>query len=863
MRAPTTAAELVALAVMLAVAATAAAEGPATPLAVGALAELSTTESSFLVGIVVDGAEVGATEIVRDGDRLLLPLDDVLPLIGARIETIDGADVITTPIGRITLAAGDTTTVRGRRMVALEFFEQRLASTVVFDRQEFALLIDIPWSLEEEGAAVPAADLGKPDFTPPRATMATLQADLQARRTESSDVFFASTVAEGRLGSGWWRLRYEDDFERLHRLQEYSWLETREHRMLLLGYQRIRLHPLFDTLDITGAQMAYTNVDLDYFNRSREARELLSRRLQSLTTIRGVGPPGGLAELRADGVPIDRRTIALNGTYEFTEVLLPSRQASRIEVYVYDRSNLLIPVTIVDETRRAFDLLMADGALVHQGGVGSQGNLTSSDTRDDIDGEIGGFYQVRYGLSDRITVEGTVQRVADRYQIEAGIVARLGANLVAALSGAASDGALGYDFELSGQWRHWWLSGRSTVTEEGFHSTSPLGEYNHYLELGLDARRNLDLSLIARSVDGRAAQADYVLPAIRWRPASGLSLRIYPDLEGRYLGNLWWQINRRTRFAVDVLEDLSGTAELTRDIGARSAVQLGIDARRGFPDLYRALYRTDLDLGARTTVAAGALWSDARFGYDARATVGIDPGLLLNIELSDDPSLGRTSGASGRRYFIGLSVDLGFAGGRVIPAHRGAVSDDRGAIAGVVRPVKEARDSFPPLADVMILIDGQRGARTDRTGSFFAGRLAEGLHVVELDLENLPIELVPERTRWVVEVARGAVTRADFVVHPEYGVAGRLTDAGGRFLAGRRIEVVDADGNAVAAAVTDRFGLYRVDGLRAGSYTVRFVPDDPSERTETQASRRLEITDDFVFGHDIVLPIELHEAAGD
>ncbi len=845
------------VAALLAVTVLAALPASAASIAATLLADIAPAETGILVGVIVNGVEVGSVEVVRRDGELLLPLVEVVELIGAELEEADGAVAVSTPIGRVTLALDEVVRVDGVLMAPFELFEARLATGVAFDRQEFALLFDVPWSRpgEAPGAAA-AAELGPADFTPPAATLATLQADLRAARESGRDVYQTSTVAEGRLASGWWRVRYEDDLDTSHRFEEYSWLRTSGRRQLLLGHQRLRLHPIFDSLELTGAQLAYTNVDLDSFSRSREARELLSRRMQSVTTVRGFGPPGGLAEIRIDGVPLDRRTIALNGTYEFTQVLLPSRQATRIEVYVYDRSNLLIPVAIVDETRRAFDLLMEDGAVVHQGGLGSQGNLADDQREVAGDGELAGFYQLRYGVSDRLTVEAAAQRVAGRDQLQAGVVARLGAGLVASLGAVASDEALGYDLELSGQWDRWWLQGRSYETEEGFRVASPDREFDHYLELGLDAGRRLDLSLIARRRDGPTGEADYLLPAVSWRPVDSMSVRIRPDLDGRYMGNLWWRIDRRSRLGVDVLEDLSTSAELSRDVGARSTVRLGADLRSGLPDRYSATYETDLDLAARTTLSAGALVADGELGYEARATIGIDPGFLVNVEIRDDPSLRGFGEDSGRRYFVGMSIDLGFAGGRIIPAHRGAVRDDRGAIAGVVRAAEDSAGRRR-LDNVLVLVDGARGGRTDASGTFFAGRLAAGLHVVELDSENLPIELVPDRSRWLVEVAPGAVTRVDFTVHAEYGIAGRVTDAAGRALPGWTVAVLDSAGRVVGRATTDRFGLYRVDGMPTGVYQVGVLDDPTAETPETLATREIEIVDDFLFGQDLMLPFEV------
>ncbi|MFV2072550.1 MAG: carboxypeptidase regulatory-like domain-containing protein [Thermoanaerobaculales bacterium] len=837
-------------------------DSQASSLVASALTEFVPAETTILVGVIVNGREVGSIEIIRRADEFLLPLEEVAPLIGASVEESDGRIVVTTPIGRVSVDGDELVEVDSVLMVPLQFFEQRLATEVGFDQQEFALSFQVPWGPGAVRPVAPTVDLGEPDFFPPTATVATLQTDLSATRQFGSSVYTTSTIAEGRLASGWWRVRYDDDLASRHRFEEYSWLQSRGRRQLLLGYQRIRLHPLFDSMDLTGAQVAITNVDLDFFSRSRQARELLSRRMQSLTKVRGMGPPGGQAELRIDGIPFDRRVIALNGTYEFVDVLLPSRQATRIEVYIFDRSNLSIPIAIHEETRSAFDLLMDGGAWVQQGGLGRQGNLVEDNGLSDTDSGLGGFYQVRYGLSDRLTVEATAQRVADRYQIEGGLVARLGDGLVAAFSGASSDGALGYDFELSGQWSQFWIQARSTLTQEGFHVFTDDKEYNHYLEFGVDPHRTLGLSIVARRRQSLSGDADYVLPTLSWRPSRALSIRVYPDIEGRYLGNIWYRIDDRTRFALSVLEDISATAELSRQLNGRTALLLGADVRAGLPDRFSAILKSEVDFATRTTIGGGPLFSDGDLGYEAWTTIGIDPGLVINLELQDDPSLRGLGERAGRRYFIGLSVDLGFAGGRMIPAHRGAVRDDRGAIAGTIRAGPGVRALPLRLDGILVLVDGGRGGRTDSNGRFFVGRLGEGLYSVELDVENLPIDLVPDRSRWTVKVAAGAVTRIDFAVHPEYGIAGRLTDAAGRVLAGLRLDVVDEEGERIASAVTDRFGLYRVDGLTIGRYTVRVAEGSLPDQAEGSPSLEVEIVDDFLFGQDLILPFEVPGAPG-
>ena len=116
----------------------------------------------------------------------------------------------------------------------------------------------------------------------------------------------------------------------------------------------------------------------------------------------GRGPIAGVAELRVEGLRVARQTISLDGYYEFVDVTLPSRQSSRIEVYVYDRFDMTAPVEVHDHTRGATDQMLSAGASVVMGGIGDSGNYLDqllSDTS--ASGGMSAFAQSRYGLSDR------------------------------------------------------------------------------------------------------------------------------------------------------------------------------------------------------------------------------------------------------------------------------------------------------------------------------------------------------------------------------------------------------------------------------------------------------------------------------
>jgi hypothetical protein len=819
-----------------------------------ALDSLSVTSERLLVGAVVNGREVGGLEILRRGDDMLIPLQAFADLTGIVVTDHDDTVRLETPIGAVDVAGREIEPVDGQIFIRLSRLTDLLQMDATFDTQEFALVFDLPWRREASEPTLPSPKL-TPDIRAPKATLSALQTDASATWLDGDPFYASSTALEGRIASGWWRIRYEDDFLGRHDLEEYAWLRTSGQNLFLAGYQRVRLHPLLDTLELTGVQVATTNQSLDFFSRSREARELLSRRLQSLSTFRGTGPAGGVAELRVDGVPVDRRTISIDGSYEFVDVLLPSRQVTRIEVYIYDRRNLSVPVAIQEESRSSSDLLLQRGAWVHQGGLGQEGNVIRDAGDDSAPDSVGAFVQSRYGVSDSFTIEGAAQRVDGEIQGLGGIVARLGDRMVTALGVGVSDGAFALNFEADGGWGAWRTRLRSQWSEAGFRTDTDEQRHDHYAELGYRQSSRLDLAVIGRSRRDGSGATDFVLPAVTWRPRRVLSLRLIPDLEGRYQGDLSWQASRRDRLSISASEDLAHSVDLTHQLGARTAGSLTYDSRKGFSDRWGATVTTALERRFRTTLGASLLYSEGEVGYQGRATLSIDPGLLLNVILESDPSTSASGGERNDRIYVGLTADLAFAGRRILPGQRAAVRDDRGAIAGRLRIEGTGRITASDLEGVSLLVDGRMAGTTDATGSFFVGRLPSGLHRVQLDIENLPIELAPERVTYIVEVANGAVTRVDFRIRAEYGVAGRVTDSDGNRITGAPVRLVAADGSAVASDSTDRFGLFRVDRVPPGAYTLTVtIPD-----SDTTATRPVTVVDDYLFGQDLVVPAQPSE----
>ncbi len=801
-------------------------------------------DERLLVGAIIRGKEAGAIEVIRRNGRYQVPLEPFAELTRTGLVWTEDLLRLETPFGNVELEAGDLLEIGGTKYLSQTLIESRLATPILFDAEQFALVFDLPWRpelVDLENLEPPPAP--EADVFPPRASLSTIRIQASSTTTETESRLASTTTVGGRLASGFWRVRYEDDFEGRNELREYSWLRTAGRQRYLVGQQRPHVHPLLESLEFTGLQVASTNQPLELFSPTPEFGELLSRRLQPLTSVRGDGPPAGLAELRIDGEVISQQVIGLDGRYEFLEIPLESRRLSRLEILLFDRHNLSVPVAIHEKNQSANDLLLAPGARILIGGAGREGNLLADD--DAISARGVGFLQWRQGVTPRLTVEAAVQEGRESRRAVAGLISRLGPGTVLSFATARSEDGLGYDLALERLRGRWRLLTQSRWLEEGFLGPEAGELYHHDVEVGYRTGR-LDLALIGRSSRDADRQEEHLLPALAWRPTNRLFLRARPDRFGDYRYDAAYRFGSRARLGASYQDRLS--VDLTTRL--RDRYYLTLDGQWGDeePDRYSAIVRWFDAGGWRPNWSAGLLYSEGgdQVGYLAGVTAEVRDGLRARVEISNPDGT-----SDGHRVVVGLTANLAVARGRLLSGRRRAVRDDRGAIAGRVRP--DVPGGFPtyPLGELRIFLDGKLATTTEPDGTFFVGNLKEGVHRIELDPENLPLELVPRRLALFAEVASAAVTRVDFEVIPEFGIAGRLTTKG-QPLPEVFLQVVDSAGNVVGRGRSDRFGYYRIDRLPPGRYTLRVALGELDVVDELECiGRSFEILDDFLFGVDL------------
>ncbi len=816
----------------------------------------------FLVGVMINGREVGTLDIIQENNTLLIPLESFATLARITLETTDGSVQAKTPLGVIKLQPNSLKQINGITYITQSALKEDLRINLELNTADLTLLADLPWQGDSSQYQAPVVQL-IPDFLAPGTVFSTFKQELDLVNSGGDTSIRSSTLLGGRLAGGLWRVRLDNNFEDRPDISEYFFYKRSGQFRYQIGQQILGLHPLLSGVNLTGLQFGYSNLPNEYFeNVNYGASELLPRRSRPLQTLRGQVPPASFIQLRVGGVVIAQQQVGFNGIYEFIDINLPVGQNNEIEILIFDRNNLRIPSEIRSVRINPSDLLLPAGGNVQLAGLGFSGNLAQNliDTNSALDsGKFVGFYQLRQGLSNNLTLEGSVQAVPDAVQTQAGLVWRLANPVVLSASVGTSGDKVGYSTDLNVQLNRLDINANSQSLPQGYRPSKNKQEiYNHSLEVKYRFSNKYNLGFIARSRQDEGSSASYILPTFSARPFSTLSLNGRPDIDGRYLFSAFYQPSDSTRLSFNAygdayISDLS--YKFGRDYQVSFGTEFGGDASPRYSVGF-GRYPSSLD---KLSWNLGLAYSDGEVGPVVGASMRVLPGLFARVEYQGIPSRAKgIFGGGDDRLSVSLVSDLSFANGRVTPASYSGIGKEQGGIAGRL-VVEGDRKNYDLSGTVVRILDNRSrsvgSAKTDSKGNFFVGNLREGLYVVQLEPEELPVELSLMKSSAVAQVASSAVTGVDFPVRPEFGVAGRITDIAGQPVEKVSVELINGAGARVLSAMTDSFGLYRLDGVPVGFYTLRVSTQDSLNPNDTLPKREIQIRNQFVYDQNLQLPI--------
>ena len=513
----------------------------------------------FLVGVVINGREVGTIDIIEENNTLLIPLEILGEVGGFSVKKTNSGIETKTPLGIIKFSPNVLKQINGLTYVSKEILQEKLDISLELNTADLTLLADLPW---RGGSRQPLTNAQlQPEFFAPSTGLSNLRQELDILNTPRDTTLQSNTLLGGRLAGGTWRLRMNNNFRNQPNLTEYFFYKRSGQFRYQLGRQRVGLHPLVNGLDLTGLQFGYSNLPADYFNSTYSANELLPRRSQSVQTFSGRVPPTSVVQLRVGGIRVAEQQVGFDGIYEFLDVRLPVGQNNQIEVLVFDRNNLRAPIDIRTVRINASDLLLPAGGNVQLGGLGFSGNLVQdslfSDFNSTDEGKLVGFYQLRQGLSKDLTFEGSLQAIPDSFQGQAGLVWRLANPVILSASVGNSFDKVGYSANLDVDLDKLEINANSQSLPQKYRTGEESnGErYNHSLEARYRFNNKLNLGFVARSRKDDSNSNDYILPTFYARPFSNLSLSGRPDIFGDYLFNAFFTPNRSTRLSFNTYGD--------------------------------------------------------------------------------------------------------------------------------------------------------------------------------------------------------------------------------------------------------------------------------------------------------------------
>ncbi|MCZ6659536.1 MAG: carboxypeptidase-like regulatory domain-containing protein [Gammaproteobacteria bacterium] len=792
---------------------------------------------SELVGLVIDERDTGALLIYRDDGEILLPMPELFQRLDIEVDVVDGQPRLATPGGSVDVEWQYFVRIHGAPYFIASLLDERLAIVWAYSKTNVAIQMTLPWWGSRTSAR--GKDDVAPDFKPSSFLLTQARFDHIRSYDDRFETSANELLLRGRLADGTWQAEIFQGERRDTMAEDYYWIRDAKHQQLLVGNQRVSMHPLLPNFETTGLQRLYNSKDIafDPYNDQTRSQYIRHSGLP-VQDLKGTARPGAIAELRVDGRRAQRVRVRLDGTYKFERVNLPTLRFVAIEVYILDQRTRR-QIAVHDFSRTPIDLMLEKGQTVLFTGAGFRGNPLTPDWES---GDDTFFGLARYGITDRLTVEAGAQSIGSANHAMVGLTGFLNRRWTGSVSYADHKGSSAYASELFGRGARWQFNARSQTFDDGFRTDASPRTSWHDVLFDYRATAALRVGAYGRVVDSMNNDDSFVLPGLYWQVNSHSFARVWPNSTGEYRANLRTYLRDQDWFEYTYEDDLhrgeyhhSRTENLELFARLEDRRESETLAEMGF-----VYYPREFD--DRSFLQGSVLTSGSGFGYRLRWETPVLPGFYSQLELRNEP---RSTEFFDRGLQIHwrLTLDFSFAGGRPVPARNSLNHSRTGAIGGRLSLADGSKLSDANIEKVEVLVDGI-GRVAQVTGDyFFLQRLKPGTYQISLGTEHLPMSLTPMPATYRVEVAPTATTKVDFVLRAEYGIGGQITHDVDEPAAGVSVEVFNAEGVQVARTRADRYGYYRVSGLVPGRYTIR----------AGDHYRLVDVTDAFVMDADLVM----------
>ena len=494
----------------------------------------------ILVGLVVDGQPTGELQLLHNETQQLIPLDALSSYINSTIELLPtDAVIVFTPGGDVEVPAtelfyfNDVIYIKDSALNTLLFYNAR------FDQSEFALTILLPWNKKKTDKQH-AKKTVVADYRPQISSLQSLRVDHSQSWINSDHHYQNSFRFTGNLQPGGWVVDIEQDENDIV-ATDYYWIGSHRSQQWLVGKQFLTIHPLLGAIELTGVQLVTGSNDRSDLNLSNSRNNFATRLGRANRDIHGVTKPGYIAALRINQRVIATTRVRLDGTYEFLDIDLPSRNYNDIQVEIYNRISGTL-IEIKDYSQTIGDLLLNDGEHTTSIGLGELGNSLRSDD----DNGFAGYLQTRYGLTPRITVEAGYLTKDQQGSVFLGTSTSIGKNLIGSFAIANDSQSDSAKLDLDGHGKQWQLN--SLLTYRDNHDNDSNESLIGSLYYRYSVNRNLLIGLRGEYLDkGIQTDENYLLPGFTWQLRPDLNLSAWPISSDSYRTNIHYRLDKSTQ----------------------------------------------------------------------------------------------------------------------------------------------------------------------------------------------------------------------------------------------------------------------------------------------------------------------------
>nr|WP_267871536.1 carboxypeptidase-like regulatory domain-containing protein [Nostoc sp. CHAB 5715] len=795
----------------------------------------------FPVGLNVGNRNVNPSVLVRgqeDGSQpidfanWLLPYDAVIQGLKLNVTTLpDGQLEVRSP-GVVTRI--DPKKLRTDPELGLVFKIQDLQTlfgvAAKFDINEYAIVLDVPGLDQSTGKLVetetPIQLEGLPHITPKKFNVAAIEQKVNASGSATrSTSYRGDFLAVGSAFGGSWFIR--TDQPNLQNQQTWNIAEAQFLRQTNSADYFVGSQPTFWQAQGTGDYWGFTSIQRQGFippqpfGGSSDPRQ----RLQADAigrTISGKAEPGTLVRLVqgfGDRV-IAEILVDSSGIYRFENIKIQNQfLGNNYRVLLYPQGRLTAQPEIQEATFSTVLGQLPAGAsgLIVSGGLrrNSLGNQSLLGNFSDFRGGIAG----RWGLSENLTVglggvyDESPRALAElfwrpgklplqvavsaltgnKWDVNTDIRYNPSSNLSAAFTSDRLSSRFNLDWRVSPQFTLFTTTDTGDATSGGMQINLSGKDAFTFARVSLDTKNRLRWNLLQRlgrleltqrgNEIGTLSELSYSLSKNRFSN-SGSSLLLNYETQNQNRSDNLLSVSWRYR-----------------------SQQQAIDGS----------YRWEAQLGY-------GIGSQGR-GLLATLSTTVLPGLLLRVRYQ-----GVSPISDEATFSIDLASSLNLQGGISPGDRRSSYLRTQGGL--LIKPFFDRNNNgkqdggeevYTDNADLLLTLNNKplKSFLPQIQGDRTLVRMSPGIYRLDLDPAGLPPDWQAAVESSAVDVIAGSYTPVMIPLIRSYTRSGVVTDAQGKAIAGARVEAIQPDQGTRRFSVTNGAGVYYLEGLAQGKYTLQ------------------------------------------